>query len=933
MTPVSPPLPIKTTPSHAPKRPQNLWLRALQLWVWLLLQPSAWHSYIAQIDVRLRPNFCLAELRPQQRRHPKLRRLILLEYGILPILVSWGVGLALWGLGQPRQDIAFGMCVGLAASLGTALVGSAVVSVAASWMASAIGGLIGGLIFGLLGADSLIAFSSGYGANNPGLKTLVEAILPPIVMASFPNGTASGIALSVAKSNNSYVLGQKLGGIVLGVVGSALTLGVWGSSARYVVDHWLTSQQGLGTDRGGQLILGILLGGLFGLLVSCYTHRWRRDMALSLIAGGGFAYLAGFAYNTPNAIVRGLAIGGSNAMLLAVLFALAYNLAASIAGVQSGAIAGVLGSSSIHTLFISVTTGYPLWPTLLLSLACTTVGLTLPLWLPLCLYPFELVWHLLLYRLDRRSEHYRRPLRWHAAFWDERQRLPFLGLDQYLVKTINRAPLDGQAAMDLLTTGHQRWAVRNAQIELDAQQLERCMDVGAIATLHRQLTLGDLENPTTPLLLSFRRLSEDVQAALNQSSLYNQRLMLSTVVDHLEGHLRELIRSRYPYAPRFRPILQSWRHIICQHQQLLVQKAELSQEIESPYIVGIPLTQQQDIFVGRQDISAQIERLLKEKRYSSLLLYGQRRMGKTSLLNNLGRLLPNHIVPLFIDLQGPASKARNHQGFLYNLARGMVNSAKQYRNLTLPHLSKEDLTADPFTIFDEWLDQVETTLAPRTVLLALDEFETLEQAMVAGRLEEDTVLGMLRNLIQHRPQFKVLLAGSHTLEAFQCWSSYLINLQVIHISYLKEPEARRLIEQPVCNFPVRYAPQATERILQLTRCHPFLIQLLCAEIIALKNEQPGPSRRQVTQADVESAIPQALNSGSFFFADIEHNQRGHSELLRQLAASEEKFYSPKRSEELTWLDHLVKQGILEIVTGHYQFQVKLIRHWFAQTIR
>ncbi|MEM8806093.1 MAG: hypothetical protein AAGF01_08710, partial [Cyanobacteria bacterium P01_G01_bin.38] len=462
-----------------------MWIGTLQLWMWLLLKPSAWRSYIAQIDIRLRPNFCLAELRPQQRRHPRLRRLLLLEYGILPILVSWGVGLVLWGLGQPRQDIAFGLCVGLAASLGTALVGSAVVSVAASWIASAIGGLVGGVIFGLLGADSLLAFSSGYGANNPGLQTLVKAILPPIVMASFPNGAAAGITLGMAKSNKSYALGQKLGGIVLGVVGSGLTLGVWGGSASYVIEHWFSNKSGLLADVGGQVILGILLGGLFGLMVSCYTHQWWRDIVLGLVAGVGFAYLASLAYNTPNAVVRGLAIGSSNAMLLTVLFALAYNLAASIAGVQSGAIAGVLGSSSIHTLFISFVTGYPLWPTLLLSLACTTVGLTLPLWLPLCLYPFELVWTLLIYRLDERSGGHRRPpLRWHTAFWDERQRLPFLGLDQYLVRVINRAPqkgqTEGQAAMDYLSTGHQRWAVRNAQIELDAQQLECCADVGAI---------------------------------------------------------------------------------------------------------------------------------------------------------------------------------------------------------------------------------------------------------------------------------------------------------------------------------------------------------------------------------------------------------------------------------------------------------------------
>src|SRR4030095_11613776 len=87
---------------------------------------------------------------------------------------------------------------------------------------------------------------------------------------------------------------------------------------------------------------------------------------------------------------------------------------------------------------------------------------------------------------------------------------------------------------------------------------------------------------------------------------------------------------------------------------------EQRQEIESPYIVGVPLTAQQDIFVGRVDISAQIERLLLSRQCPPLLLYGQRRMGKTSLLNNLGRLLPSAIVPLFVDAMGPVSLASDH---------------------------------------------------------------------------------------------------------------------------------------------------------------------------------------------------------------------------------------------------------------------------------
>ncbi|WZI66952.1 MAG: AAA family ATPase [Gloeotrichia echinulata CP02] len=375
-----------------------------------------------------------------------------------------------------------------------------------------------------------------------------------------------------------------------------------------------------------------------------------------------------------------------------------------------------------------------------------------------------------------------------------------------------------------------------------------------------------------------------------------------------------------------------WRVFrLCAYRFKLI---DSTSDIDCPYIIGIPVTPEQEIFTGRHNIGIHIEQLLLDHRRPPLLLYGQRRMGKTSLLKNLPRLLPNNIIPLFVDLQGAASSAANHAGFLYNIARGMVKSAKE-QGLILPPLTREVLATDPFTCFDEWLDQVELLLENNTALLALDEFEVLESAITKGRFDEQDVLGILRHLIQHRPRFKLLLAGSHTLEEYQRWASYLINVQVVHISYLTRDEARQLIEHPVTDFALRYQPEAVERVLQLTRCHPFLVQLLCAELVALKNEQEPSKRRLATVADVEAAIPQALSSGSFFFADIQNNQVDATGLaiLRHIAdlgegaivddkVLSQQFPHPNISRNL-----LLQRELIEKVGDGYSFQIELIRQW------
>lgn len=528
----------------------------------------------------------------------------------------------------------------------------------------------------------------------------------------------------------------------------------------------------------------------------------------------------------------------------------------------------------------------------------------------------------------------------HLAFWDEWQYLPIPGLDKHLLLILEKRSAEGQAALDYLSTGRQRWAAQAAQIELDARQLARCDDAASIGQIQQTLTVGELQGPADTLLRSFTHISNNITAALGQASTYNQRLALSSIADRLDGLVRELTRSSDKYATRFRPIAQRWSNIIALTIEDLTRESELRQEIDSPYIIGVPLNQQQAVFVGRTDISARIEQLLLDRRRPPLLLYGQRRTGKTSLLNNLGRLLPQSVVPLFIDLQGPASRAKDPTGFLYNLTKEMIRSAQEQRSLTLPAVTRQNLADDPFTIFDEWLDSVETTLGKNnTALLTLDEFEVLDQALTDGRFNETDILGMLRNLIQNRPRFKVMIAGSHTLKEFQRWSSYLINAQTIHLGYLKENEARQLIEHPIKDFALRYEPDASQRVLDVTHGHPFLVQLLCGEIVAYKNEQDPSVRRLATLADIEAAIPEALESGSMFFSDIEANQVDDAAraILQHIAAQGEAgtVSQPQLGQYISGdlapaIDLLLRRELLEETPDGYRFQVELIRRWFAE---
>ncbi|OAD22817.1 hypothetical protein THIOM_001367, partial [Candidatus Thiomargarita nelsonii] len=117
-----------------------------------------------------------------------------------------------------------------------------------------------------------------------------------------------------------------------------------------------------------------------------------------------------------------------------------------------------------------------------------------------------------------------------------------------------------------------------------------------------------------------------------------------------------------------------------------------------------------------------------------------------------------------------------------------------------------------------------------------------------------------------------------------------------------------------------------------------LIQLLCSEIITLKNKQPVSERRLAQVIDVEAAIEGALQHGRFFFADIANNQvtKDGLAMLRFIAAqgegkivSEEQLRGQCPDEFEATLTNLLQRELIEPFENGYRFQVELIREWFG----
>jgi hypothetical protein len=929
---------------------------SLQLLAWLVLHPSAWRAYSAQLAPDLRPDFALSELRQVHLQSERMRRLLRLVYGVWPLLTAVSAALVLLLLGKPPSVVALGAI--FSASLGWigGLIAGSTISVAAG-LAVMVASIPIGVAVGaggiFLGVDAALVMIGAGGVNGSALTAGISWGAIGFVSAAAAT-TAPPRAVTERSARLWRTLLRRLGAILLGLLMSILLLGL----------VQIGIMAGLATDGvrlAGGVFLNVFGAILLGLLFGAATLWRSRRLPRSILWGAALAVLAALLNEILSSLVgptllrsvaatpgggipyslSGAVLAPRFALLFGVGFALIYMLGERIGGPWAGAISGSVGTSSAFALFAQGAVPGAPWQSSTLGLGAVLVGLSYPLWLPVLLYPLELVWNAFLLQVDKRRDAGSEPLIFnHSTFWNEHQWLPLPRLGNYLLLAIERDAATGHAALNTVRQRRQRRAVRIAQTELNARWMATCDDVGGMVQAAHWLPQSAVQRAARPLLQTFTQIGLEVEQALAAPGVQEQRQLLQGVEEQLDQLVEGMVRRNSRFNRRFRPIATHWRQLVWRHAQMLAVSMELRQPIASPYRVGVPLATGQPLFVGRTTLAAQLTKRLRQQP-APVLLYGARFMGKSSFLNNLGRLLPADILPLTVDLQSVVSAAEDHSAFYHSLVRSMINAARRQRQYALPPLSREALADDPVAAFDEWLDEIEVMLEDGLALLALDAPEALDDVVALGRLRAETTVEALWRLVESRPRFRLLLASSHFMHELGHWRTCVPQMQALHLGYLSERETRQLIEQPVPDFALRYEPDAERVVVALTRGHPTLTQLLCHTIVAVKNEGLPTQRLMVTQADVQYAASVVVEHGGFYFSEVERiiGERARA-MLHHLArrGPEATLSRQELSQQIAFhldetLTLLERHGLIEAADDSgaaYRFQVELMRRWFAR---
>ena len=347
---------------------------------------------------------------------------------------------------------------------------------------------------------------------------------------------------------------------------------------------------------------------------------------------------------------------------------------------------------------------------------------------------------------------------------------------------------------------------------------------------------------------------------------------------------------------------------------------------------GDPVERSQEAFLPRWPIIEELQgQITLATGCPGLLLYGRRRMGKSTLVKNLQPFLPTSITVASLSMQDPRVF-----GSLGQWVGSVAGCTAEAGGLAAP------VCGDLGGLFT-WLGTLDAALASdgRRVLLALDEYENLDRKLGEEVFPRD-LLDTIRESIQRHRRITWLFAGSHALSELEHaeWSSWFVSLRTVELLPFSEAETRLLLTEPMRHSELWQDDEASrprfdaafwgeggiERIHHETAGWPHLVQLLAERAVYLVNLR---GLRACTFEVLDEAIAAAIASGDAVLRQLVYSESrlaGEWEYLKGFRTHD--LQEPPADEAV--YQSLRRRLMVTEEDGRWRMRVPLMQRWLRE---
>ena len=282
--------------------------------------------------------------------------------------------------------------------------------------------------------------------------------------------------------------------------------------------------------------------------------------------------------------------------------------------------------------------------------------------------------------------------------------------------------------------------------------------------------------------------------------------------------------------------------------------------LEDPYRLE-PVANDQDL-VGRTEQLSRLVAHASGGTVGSSCIYGQKRVGKTSIGNALRSKLQGDDTKHFLVIYAEAGSYvhpdpdKTIEQLGTRLCKLLRSSDKRFSNIPMP------MFQSALTPLVEFLDDATSIASNARIIFMLDEFDKVPVQIFKRGLVGDAFFATIRS-ISHMPMIGFVLIGGERMQfVFDCQGEALNKFETIRVDYFDKErhwnDFQDLVRRPVKSW-LMFSDEALVKLHGEAAGNPFFTVLVCRSLFKIM-----VSRRDchVTCDEVEEAIEVALENCS-----------------------------------------------------------------------
>lgn len=389
-------------------------------------------------------------------------------------------------------------------------------------------------------------------------------------------------------------------------------------------------------------------------------------------------------------------------------------------------------------------------------------------------------------------------------------------------------------------------------------------------------------------------------------------------------------------------------------------------EVHNPYAEHAKsnIVENPEMFKGRTELINRIYDTVMNTKSKGYVLYGQKRSGKSSVLWHLENKFNSGLKAFAVYYQVGLAIAQDSNveaNFYYRILTTIERKLNRLKSLgeTVPNIGKtnlKELMLNPPIVFYDRLNEIKLAFSEsaewrdKKLVLIIDEFTYIYYQIKKGTISQ-TFMQNWKAFIEDGG-FSVVLSGQDTMKQFMLeFQNEFGMFKPERLTYLDIEAAKELIDEPIwdiTNNRSRYTRDSIDKIISLTACSPFYIQIICNELVRFMNAKKKPVLTPRDVEDVVFSLCKGQNSLTEF--DFENllsagdKQLDHIKpdeafaILLEIAkltktlnfARREDItvYSPIKDDEI--IKDLMERAVIEeenLVSNRYKIKVQLFKDW------